>query len=263
MIKISYPISISSIYKMHPKISFKNACRSNGLHVTLQKADVFHQILKAKHQAGQRQLVKFLSTKHCSWDQSYLHVNGCRCHRKHLWLWGGLPKQSDCKRKILHQKNWVTLRTGVTEVKWNSKAKIKHSETENKNFSIKLRSSARGNWGGELHVYINWIQNYLSCQSAISNERETQYQRHGRINTISAEDWQYLTWTILHNYCISCSRRMNSSWSHCRDGLFNWSLKQRAWHMRIKWKIMIQFLQNMWTGMMDYKCIKGEINYLR
>lgn len=62
------------ILKSHLKIH-----RSSGLHVTLQSADVFHQMLKAKHQAGERQLVEFL--KCCSWDQSYLHLDGCRCHR--------------------------------------------------------------------------------------------------------------------------------------------------------------------------------------
>ena len=131
--KISYPVSTSSVYKMHLKISFKNTCRSSGLRVTLQSADVSHQMLKAKHQAGERQLAEFL--KHCSWDQSYLHLDGCRCHRKHLWLWDGLTKQSDHNRGGYRTR--ITSRTGVTEMKWNSKAKIKHLETKNKSFTIK------------------------------------------------------------------------------------------------------------------------------
>lgn len=62
--KISYSVSTSSVYKMHLQISFKNKCRSSGLHATLQSANVSHNLLKGNHQAAKRQQAELL--KHCS-----------------------------------------------------------------------------------------------------------------------------------------------------------------------------------------------------
>lgn len=50
----SYPVSISSVYKIPLQISFKNIYRSSGLHATLQSADVSHQLLKGNHQAAKK-----------------------------------------------------------------------------------------------------------------------------------------------------------------------------------------------------------------
>lgn len=134
-------------------------CRSIGLHVSLQSALFSHQMLKAKHEAGGREPAEFL--QHCPWDGSHLHLHESRGSQKTSGVRRGTDRGKwSPRRRISHGKNWITLRTDLQ--RWSEIQRPKSSGYElwTKLYYKILSSSARNNSGGELHVCINWTQNY-------------------------------------------------------------------------------------------------------